>query len=68
MAQKSKTPRGGKRKAKAELKDLYVSFRASGSDIKRIDALAARVGMPRSGFVNRAIMDAIEQIEAAGGS
>ena len=66
MAESKKTsrPKGRKLKPKATLKELYVSFTASEKDTKRIDSLANRVGMTRSSFVNRAIMDAVAQIEA----
>jgi len=57
------TARAGK-KSRASLKTLYVSFRASNQELKRLDDMSNKCGMPRSSFVNRAVMDSIAQIEA----
>ena len=52
------------KKSRILLKTLYVSFRASSQELKRIDEVSAHCNMPRSTFVNRAVMDSIAQIEA----
>jgi len=57
------TARAGKR-SRASIKNLYVSFRASDQELKRLNEMSKRCGMARSSFVNRSVMDSIAQIEA----
>jgi len=51
-------------KTKSEKKLEYSTFRLSTAELRKLTDLSKRCGIPRSSFVNRAILDTMRQIES----
>ena len=49
---------------KSTLKSTFVAFRMTDKEIKRINDMAKRVGMSRSQFISRSVVDTMDRVEA----
>ena len=49
---------------KSTLKSTFVAFRMTDKEIKRINDMAQRVGMSRSQFISRSVVDTLDRVEA----
>jgi len=49
---------------KSTLKSTFVAFRMTDAEIKRINDMAQRVGMSRSQFISRSVVDTMDRVEA----
>ena len=49
---------------KSTLKSTFVAFRMTDAELKRTNDMATRVGMSRSQFMSRAVIDTMDRIEA----
>ena len=47
---------------KSTLKSTFVAFRMTDAEIKRVNDMAQRVGMSRSQFISRSVVDTMERI------
>ena len=51
-------------KPKSKLKSTFVAFRMTDKEIKRVNDMARRVGMSRSQFISRSVVDTMDRVEA----
>ena len=51
-------------KPKSKLKSTFVAFRMTDKEIKRVNDMAQRVGMSRSQFISRSVVDTMDRVEA----
>jgi len=49
---------------KSTLKSTFVAFRMTDKEIKRVNDMAQRVGMSRSQFISRSVVDTMDRVEA----
>lgn len=49
---------------KSSLKSTFVAFRMTDKEINRINDMARRVGMSRSQFISRSVVDTMDRVEA----
>ena len=49
---------------KSTLKSTFVAFRMTDAEIKRVNDMAKRVGMSRSQFISRSVVDTMDRVEA----
>ena len=49
---------------KSTLKSTFVAFRMTEVEIKRVNDMAKRVGMSRSQFISRSVVDTMDRVEA----
>ena len=49
---------------KSTLKSTFVAFRMTDKEIKRVNDMARRVGMSRSQFISRSVVDTMDRVEA----
>ena len=51
-------------KPKTKLKTTFVAFRMTDAELKRVNEMAKRVGMSRSQFISRSVVDTMDRVEA----
>ena len=49
---------------KSTLKSTFVAFRMTDAELKRVNDMAKRVGMSRSQFISRSVVDTMDRVEA----
>jgi len=49
---------------KSSLKSTFVAFRMTDAELKRVNDMAKRVGMSRSQFISRSVVDTMDRVEA----
>lgn len=49
---------------KSSLKSTFVAFRMTDTELKRVNEMAKRVGMSRSQFISRSVVDTMDRVEA----
>ncbi len=49
---------------KSSLKSTFVAFRMTDAELKRVNEMAKRVGMSRSQFISRSVVDTMDRVEA----
>ena len=49
---------------KSSLKTTFVAFRMTDAELKRVNDMAKRVGMSRSQFISRSVVDTMDRVEA----
>ena len=49
---------------KSSLKSTFVAFRMTDAELKRLNDMARRVGMSRSQFISRSVVDTMDRVEA----
>ena len=49
---------------KSSLKSTFVAFRMTDAELKRINDMAMLVGMSRSQFISRSVVDTMDRVEA----
>jgi hypothetical protein len=49
---------------KSSLKTTFVAFRMTDAELKRVNEMAQRVGMSRSQFISRSVVDTMDRVEA----
>ena len=49
---------------KSSLKTTFFAFRMTDAELKRVNDMAKRVGMSRSQFISRSVVDTMDRVEA----
>ena len=49
---------------KSSLKSTFVAVRMTDTELKRVNEMAKRVGMSRSQFISRSVVDTMDRVEA----
>ena len=49
---------------KSSLKTTFVAFRMTDAELKLVNDMAKRVGMSRSQFISRSVVDTMDRVEA----